>query len=53
MNVDSKPRKVLLHPDRNGHLYVVTARAARSSRPTHTATSILFSASILRPGDPS
>jgi PQQ-dependent dehydrogenase (methanol/ethanol family) len=23
MNVDGKPRKVLLHPDRNGHLYVV------------------------------
>ena len=23
MNVDGKPRKVLLHPDRNGYLYVV------------------------------
>jgi lanthanide-dependent methanol dehydrogenase len=27
MNVDGTPRKVLLHPDRNGHLYVVDRKS--------------------------
>jgi PQQ-dependent dehydrogenase (methanol/ethanol family) len=43
MKVDGKPRKVLLHPDRNGHLYVVDRGSGEivSAKPYGYVNSIL------------
>jgi lanthanide-dependent methanol dehydrogenase len=43
MNVNGKPRKVLLHPDRNGHLYVVDRETGEivSAQPYGYVNSIL------------
>src|SRR5580658_122377 len=43
MNVDGKPRKVLLHPDRNGHLYAVDRESGEilSAEPYGYVNSIL------------
>jgi len=43
MNVDGKPRKVLLHPDRNGHLYVVDRESGEivSAKPYGYVNSVL------------
>ena len=43
MNVDGKRRKVLLHPDRNGHLYVVDRESGEivSANPYGYVNSVL------------
>src|ERR1700722_11447516 len=43
MNVDGKPRKVLMHPDRNGHLYVVDRESGEiiSAKPYGYVNSVL------------
>jgi PQQ-dependent dehydrogenase (methanol/ethanol family) len=43
MNVDGKPRKVLLHPDRNGHLYAVDRESGEivSAKPYGYVNSVL------------
>ena len=43
MNVDGKPRKVLLHPDRNGYLYVVDRQSGEiiSAEPYGYVNSVL------------
>src|SRR6202021_3191059 len=43
MTVDGNPRKVLLHPDRNGHLYVVDRESGEiiSAKPYGYVNSIL------------
>ena len=46
MPVDGNPRKVLLHPDRNGYMYVVDRTSARSCRPSPMAMSIPLWVSI-------